>query len=419
MEKKYISKLLVIGVLFLFLGASATLGSANRAWADNFNSYANDQYLEDGSPGDGGWAGWGIPPDLTAGAYVRDDHYRSSPYSVEIAVTSDLVQQFEGYTTGVWEFIAWQYIPTDFTGDTYFIMLSAYDGSGVEPGCTWTVQLKFSGGLIENQWTAETMPYVAGAWKKISCLIDLDTDWLTIKYNGQLLAQHAYTDGIGGGTGPATLNIAAVDLFSDTGSIVYYDDLSLGAPTAELIAYCGGPYFSEIGEDIIFDGSAEGGAAPYTWAWDFGDGNTSTEQNPTHAYDAAGVYNVSLTVTDAAEETATATTTATITAPSPVLEFGAITGGFGIKSSVKNTGDGAATNVDWTIALDGKLVFLGKSTPGTIATLAPAGDEAIKSSFILGFGKTNIVVSATCDEGVTAEATASAFVFGPFVLGVK
>jgi PKD repeat protein len=33
------------------------------------------------------------------------------------------------------------------------------------------------------------------------------------------------------------------------------------------------------------------------WAWDFGDGGTSTEQNPSHTYDAAGTYTVTLTVT--------------------------------------------------------------------------------------------------------------------------
>lgn len=32
------------------------------------------------------------------------------------------------------------------------------------------------------------------------------------------------------------------------------------------------------------------------WQWDFGDGNTSTQQNPTHSYGTEGVYNVSLTV---------------------------------------------------------------------------------------------------------------------------
>ncbi len=34
-----------------------------------------------------------------------------------------------------------------------------------------------------------------------------------------------------------------------------------------------------------------------TWFWDFGDGNTSTEQNPEHTYEEPGDYTVSLTVT--------------------------------------------------------------------------------------------------------------------------
>ena len=34
---------------------------------------------------------------------------------------------------------------------------------------------------------------------------------------------------------------------------------------------------------------------PTAWEWDFGDGNTSTEQNPTHLYSEGGFYTVSLT----------------------------------------------------------------------------------------------------------------------------
>lgn len=34
------------------------------------------------------------------------------------------------------------------------------------------------------------------------------------------------------------------------------------------------------------------------WAWVFGDGTTSTEQNPVHTYNAVGTYTVTLTVTD-------------------------------------------------------------------------------------------------------------------------
>jgi PKD repeat protein len=36
---------------------------------------------------------------------------------------------------------------------------------------------------------------------------------------------------------------------------------------------------------------------PTTWHWDFGDGYTSDEQNPTHVYENVGTYDVTLTVT--------------------------------------------------------------------------------------------------------------------------
>ena len=36
---------------------------------------------------------------------------------------------------------------------------------------------------------------------------------------------------------------------------------------------------------------------PTSWLWNFGDGNSSTEQNPTHTYNAPGTFTVSLTVT--------------------------------------------------------------------------------------------------------------------------
>ncbi|MDR2911462.1 MAG: M4 family metallopeptidase [Bacteroidales bacterium] len=43
---------------------------------------------------------------------------------------------------------------------------------------------------------------------------------------------------------------------------------------------------------------------PLSWEWDFGDGNTSTEQNPVHWYAENGVYTVSLTVENEMGESA-------------------------------------------------------------------------------------------------------------------
>ncbi|GAI28992.1 unnamed protein product, partial [marine sediment metagenome] len=52
------------------------------------------------------------------------------------------------------------------------------------------------------------------------------------------------------------------------------------------------------GEKARFEARIAGGFAPYSYEWDFGDGETSTAEYPTHAYKSAGEYTVSLKVTD-------------------------------------------------------------------------------------------------------------------------
>ncbi len=59
-----------------------------------------------------------------------------------------------------------------------------------------------------------------------------------------------------------------------------------------------GPYYGLINEPLEFYGFAVNGNKPYTWYWDFGDGNTSNMQNPTFTYSDAGNYSVNLTVID-------------------------------------------------------------------------------------------------------------------------
>jgi hypothetical protein len=51
-----------------------------------------------------------------------------------------------------------------------------------------------------------------------------------------------------------------------------------------------------IGSIIQFTNESIGDIASYSW--DFGDGETSTEQNPSHTYDTAGTYQVTLTVSN-------------------------------------------------------------------------------------------------------------------------
>lgn len=62
-----------------------------------------------------------------------------------------------------------------------------------------------------------------------------------------------------------------------------------------------------VGQLIFFDSAdTTGGKAPYVYSWDFKDGTpASTEANPEHAFTATGDYTVTLTVTDALNNTDT------------------------------------------------------------------------------------------------------------------
>src|SRR5699024_9066384 len=71
--------------------------------------------------------------------------------------------------------------------------------------------------------------------------------------------------------------------------------------------------------------SSEGTRHPanvdYTLAWDFGDGSTSTEENPVHVYTEQGSYTVQLTVTDEDERTAIANINIVVGNAAPTVEI--------------------------------------------------------------------------------------------------
>lgn len=61
------------------------------------------------------------------------------------------------------------------------------------------------------------------------------------------------------------------------------------------------------------DTSLAGGSTITTWDWEFGDGQTSDDQSPSHEYAAAGAYSVTLTVTTAYGSDTSAPTTIIVT----------------------------------------------------------------------------------------------------------
>jgi hypothetical protein len=99
----------------------------------------------------------------------------------------------------------------------------------------------------------------------------------------------------------------------------------------------------------------------------------------------------------------------------PRIEIGEITGGFGsVTAEIKNVGAAEASNVAWSISLDGGLVLLGRETTGTFTKIMPGFAPKAKTSFVFGFGSVDIIVTAG-----EVEKTATALLFGPFFLNVR
>jgi PKD repeat protein len=154
-----------------------------------------------------------------------------------------------------------------------------------------------------------------------------------------------------------------------------------------------GPYQGSIGETIQFTGSAENGTPPYEYHWDFGDGNTSNEENPTHVYDNEGNFTVILSVTDGDDITIRDSTWALIIGdnnpPSAPIIKGPTTGKPGIEydytfNSTDDDGDELYYLIDWGDGIEDAIgVFpSGTEAPashtwgkkGTYIITARAGD---------------------------------------------
>jgi len=102
--------------------------------------------------------------------------------------------------------------------------------------------------------------------------------------------------GCGGGedperptTAPTTAPVAATDDAYEL-DVIAEAEPDEGAPPLEV------KFMGYVEED---EGS------PWTFAWAFGDGQSSTEQNPVHVYEKLGDYTAELTVTDARGNTGT------------------------------------------------------------------------------------------------------------------
>ena len=139
------------------------------------------------------------------------------------------------------------------------------------------------------------------------------------------------------------------------------------------------------GEIQFTDMSTNG---PTSWLWDFGDGNTSTLQHPTHTYTASSTYTVQLTATNAiGNHIETKTNYINVNLPSnPSVVGDAI-----CENTVANLSASGNGTLNWyNVAIGGTVINTGTSytTPVLATTTTYYVEDAITSP-TLTMGKPN------------------------------
>jgi len=205
-----ISRICVSAVLVLGMWANCTMAVS---FYENFDSYTAGSNMN----GNGNWKPWDSNPAWDA--TVSNAQSISPGNSVLIDGADDLVHEFT-VTGGQHIFTASQYIPSEGSGSSYFILLNTYNDGGPYD---WSVQINFdqdTGQLISDKGNAQSLPIIYDAWVALQFVIDLDANTVSEFYNGALLSTHIWDDDLNN-------TLGAVDLFSDGATSVYYDNIGL------------------------------------------------------------------------------------------------------------------------------------------------------------------------------------------------
>jgi PKD repeat protein len=189
---------------------------------------------------------------------------------------------------------------------------------------------------------------------------------------------------------------------SDGETKTNYITATSGGVTA---SFAGTPTSGHVPLTVAFTDTSTG--SPTGWSWTFGDGGTSTLQNPSHEYTSAGTYTVALTASKAGStSTATRTNYITVTPPAPVANFTSdrTSGTVPFAVQFTDTSTGSPTSWAWTFG-DGATstaqnpshtyTSAGTYTVALTATNAGGSDTKTATNYITAAAPPDFSVSAS------------------------
>ncbi len=188
------------------------------------------------------------------------------------------------------------------------------------------------------------------------------------------------------GPGDYTVTLTVANAFGTTDSLSKFVTLSLGtAPVAEF-------QFETDGLRALFTDASTN--TPTRWAWDFGDGGTSTQQNPSHNFSTGGTYNVTLTASNnGGSSSKTKFVTVSLGTP-PVASFEATPNALNV--AFTDTSTNTPTSWSWEFG-DG----------GTSTLQNPSHTYAAAGSYTVALTASNAAGSNRTTKVITVSASAN------------
>jgi PKD repeat protein len=171
------------------------------------------------------------------------------------------------------------------------------------------------------------------------------------------------------------------------------DEYAGGAPGPPVADFSGNPTGGNAPLTVAFTDLSTG--SPTSWSWTFGDSGSSAAQNPSHTYNSAAQYTVSLTVTNAyGQDSETKPNYITVTSGQPpVAQFvgNPTSGSAPLNVAFSDQSSGSPTSWSWTFGDGGSAAAQhpshtynseGQYTVSLTATNQYGWDDEVKTNYI-------------------------------------